>query len=103
VVLLMRYNQWNNDRLGAGAVGSVGDVNGRTRFKQSAPDMPMRWKPGCGPWLGSNVQDGFPPNYLGNHGPILVVRLGKQAGYGYEFEKNRYWVLTASKRICTTS
>ncbi len=81
----MEFNRWNYENLDAGVVGSVGDVNMRTRLRQSAPDMPMRWLPDPrGPRLGSNVQDGYPPNYLGNHGAVLVEKRFRPTPTGYQ-------------------
>lgn len=55
-------NRWANDRIQPGSVGSVGDVLGQVRVKQSSPDMPFAWDPifsgADEPFRGSNVQNG---------------------------------------------
>lgn len=57
----------------AGRVGSVGEVNVRTRFRQSCAEMPWSYDPY---WtskrstkLGSNVQDGHTVSYFSKGGP----------------------------------
>lgn len=55
-------NRWANDRIQPGQVGSVGDVLGQVRVKQSSPDMPFKYDPifseADEPFRGSNVQNG---------------------------------------------
>lgn len=55
-------NRWANDRIQPGSVGSVGDVLGQVRVKQSSPDMPFAWDQifsgADEPFRGSNVQNG---------------------------------------------
>lgn len=59
--------KWANEYISPGVVGSVGDTNLSVRYKQSCPELAMRWSP----WtvgkreskLGSNVQNGFIRSY----------------------------------------
>jgi hypothetical protein len=61
-------NRWDNSRIHPGSVGSVGDVNMTPRFKQSMPDLPMRFDPYFRgkkeQKLGSNVQNGTQASYM---------------------------------------
>jgi hypothetical protein len=70
-------NRWANSSIQPGSVGSVGDVNLTPRFKQSAPELPMRYDPyfrgkkECP--LGSNVQNGTQKSYDSKGmGPVTV-------------------------------
>lgn len=63
-----------------GRVGSVGEVNVRTRFRQSSPEMPWAYDPY---WtgsrankLGSNVQDGNTKGYDNHGGPASTNQKG---------------------------
>ena len=55
-------NRWDHDSIRPGSVGSVGDVLGQVRLKNSAPDLPYRWEMSTAkknePRVGSNVQNG---------------------------------------------
>lgn len=70
-------NRWADSRIQPGSVGSVGDVNLTPRFKQSAPDLPMRFDPYFRgkkeSRLGSNVQNGTQKSYDSRGmGPVTV-------------------------------
>lgn len=77
-----------------GKVGKVGDVNVRTRFRQSCPDMPWAYDPyWTGPRankLGSNVQDGNTKGYDNRGGPANTHQKGWNGNrsfkhqYGYQ-------------------
>lgn len=60
-------NRWDFDSIRPGSVGSVGDVLGQVRLKQSSPDMPFKWDMNSSklnePRLGSNVQNGSQPSF----------------------------------------
>lgn len=76
-----------------GKVGSVGDVLGSVRLKQSAPDMAMRYEKSTygknESRLGSNVQDGFSQSYTSGGGPsrTLDSRWTRRS-----FKTNHGWV-----------
>lgn len=76
-----------------GRVGSVGDVLGSVRLKQSAPDMAMRYEKSTygknESRLGSNVQDGFSQSYTSGGGPsrTLDSRWTRRS-----FKTNHGWV-----------
>jgi len=60
-----------------GSEGSVGDVLGQVRIKQSYPDAPFAWDPTFSAWgesrLGSGVQNGQIGSYMSNGmGPVTV-------------------------------
>ena len=61
-------NRWNKNYISPGAVGSVGDVIGGTRLRQSTPEMSPRyqgWNSGFNSiFYGSNVQDGDSPSFM---------------------------------------
>lgn len=56
-----------------GVVGSVGDVLGSVRLKQSTPSLPMRFEPNYEPSRGSNVQDGYSYSFTSGGGPAHTV------------------------------
>jgi hypothetical protein len=64
-------------RIQPGSVGSVGDVLGQIRIKQSYPDAPFAWDPTFSNLgesrLGSGVQNGQEGSYMSNGmGPVTV-------------------------------
>ena len=63
-----------------GNVGSVGEVNVRTRFRQSNAEMPWSvdpyWTGSRAHKLGSNVQDGHSKSYITGNGPANTHQKG---------------------------
>jgi hypothetical protein len=63
--------------LSPGLVGSVGDVLGSVRLKQSAPEMKLRYDQIFSgknePRSGSNVQDGYSYSYASGGGPARTL------------------------------
>jgi len=87
-------NRWANSSIQPGSVGSVGDVNLTPRFKQSSPDLPMRYDPyfrgkkECR--LGSNVQNGTQISYDSKGlGPETI---DSNWGGRRNFRINRGWI-----------
>lgn len=70
-----------------GVVGTVGDVLGSVRLKQSTPDMAMRFDSDFygtnEERLGSNVQDGFSYSFTSGGGPPTSLQ-GSFATRGYK-------------------
>lgn len=83
----------HSEFISPGVVGSVGDVLGSVRLRQSTPSMPMRYETAfSGPnesKLGSNVQDGDSKSYTSKGGFARVVdsRLERTS-----FKTNHGWV-----------
>lgn len=67
-----------------GNVGSVGDVLGQVRIKQSYPDAPFAWDRTFSNWgserLGSNVQNGQEGSYMSNGMGPVTIDFGWQRG-----------------------
>lgn len=85
-------NRW---LISPGAVGSVGDVVGAVRLKQSAADLPMRWDKtfpvGKGlNRVGSNVTDGSHENIESGGGPARVLDSNWQSGR--KMKRNVGWM-----------
>ena len=61
-IITKRENPFNHEFIRPGVVGSVGDVLGQIRVRQSEPNMPFAWDPifsgADEPFRGSNVQNG---------------------------------------------
>lgn len=76
-----------------GLVGSVGDVLGSVRLRQSAPDMPMRYDATfSGPnesLVGNNVQDGYSYSYSSGGGPARTLDSNWE---NRSFKTNHGWV-----------
>ena len=89
------HDQWLNDYISPGNVGSVGDVLMDVRLKQSAPDMDMRYlnltHGKNESRFGSNVQNGTLTNFF-NFGPATAIdhnwniNRGKKYKIGFKFE-----------------
>lgn len=83
----------NSEVIAPGKVGSVGDVIPSVRFRQSAPDMAMRYDKnfsGASEQLhGSNVQDGFSYSFTSGGGPSRTIdsRLERKS-----FKTNHGWM-----------
>lgn len=87
-------NRWDHDSIRPGPVGSVGDVHLTPRFKQSAPDLPMRFDPVFAfqneVALGSNVTDGQHRNYDSGGGPART----RDTNWGNKKFKTRHgWIM----------
>lgn len=92
-------NRWANSSIQPGAVGSVGDVNNQVVFKNSTPDMPIRYDPVFSGKnevrTGSNITDGMQVGYDGGGGAARVedtnwgMRRDFQTGYGYMYQDLR--------------
>lgn len=70
-------NRWDHDSIRPGSVGSVGDVLGQVRLKNSAPELPFRWEMSSAKKnesrVGSNVQNGTKPSFTsGGMGPETI-------------------------------
>jgi len=77
IVSYKRLNQWDNQSIRPGPVGSVGDTLGQIRFKHSFPDQGIRldpkYKNNKQNRLGSNVSDGNHKSFTtGGRGDPLV-------------------------------
>lgn len=63
-------DRWAYDRIQPGSVGSVGDVLGQVRVRQSEPNMAFAWDPifsgADEPFRGSNVQNGTQGSFTTN-------------------------------------
>jgi hypothetical protein len=86
-------NRWEHDSIRPGNVGSVGDVLGQVRLKNSAPEMPFRWEMSSAKKnesrVGSNVQNGTSASFTsGGMGPEVI-----DSGWGGrdEFYTLRGW------------
>ena len=89
------HDQWLNDYISPGNVGSVGDVLMDVRLKQSAPDMDMRYLSLTHgkneSRFGSNVQNGTLTNFF-NFGPATAIdhnwniNRGKKYKIGFKFQ-----------------
>lgn len=78
IVAYKRINQWDNQSIRPGPVGSVGDTLGQIRFKHSFPDQGIRLDPryvgNTQNRLGSNVSDGNHKSFTtGGRGDPLTV------------------------------
>lgn len=76
-----------------GLVGSVGDVLGSVRLRQSAPDMMLRYDQVFSgknePSTGSNVQDGYSLSYSSGGGPARTI---DGEWVNNNFKTNHGWV-----------
>ncbi len=85
----------NTQIISPGVVGSVGDVIGGVRLKQSTPDMAMRYdKTFESPITGSNVQDGYSYSYSSGGGPArtfekTMSNRGFRTVHGWKFQDLR--------------
>lgn len=83
----------NTAILSPGVVGSVGDVLGSVRFKQSAPDMKLRYDQVFSgknePRSGSNVQDGYSYSYSSGGGPARTL---DSNWTNKKFKTNHGWI-----------
>jgi hypothetical protein len=74
---LRPLNRWDHASIRPGTVGSVGDVIVTPRYKQSAPDLPVRFDPEFSgknaSRLGANVTDGTAVAYLTGGGPAAAI------------------------------
>lgn len=83
-------------RIQPGSVGSVGDVLGQVRIKQSYPDAPFAWDRTFSAFgesrLGSGVQNGQDGSYMSNGmGPITIdlgwtARKSHKTNLGWVFQ-----------------
>jgi hypothetical protein len=92
------HDTWLNDYISPGNVGSVGDALMHVRFKQSQPDLDMRWDPFTDGnrevRFGSNVQNGTIPNYFGSGAANTIdhnwnINRGKRYKIGFVFEDHQ--------------
>ena len=88
----------NTQIISPGIVGSVGDVLGSVRMKQSAPDMPMLYDSDYygknEERVGSNVQDGFSYSYTSGGGPARLLdfnlnRPSMKINHGWRYQDLR--------------
>ena len=75
--IIIEDTHQNRESIRPGVVGSVGVVNVTPRFKQSAPDLPIRWDPYFSGRRavanGSNVSDGQKTGFASGGGVARTI------------------------------
>jgi len=94
IELQSSHNQWMNDYISPGRVGSVGEVNLQVKLKKSLPDQPQRfvkWTSGKKESLfGSNVQDGQMKSY--DNGGMMARVIDEIWDGNPTFKTNVGWI-----------
>ena len=81
-------NEWMNNYIAPGVVGSVGDALISVRLKHDEPDAPIRWKGGTvgidAPLHGTQIADGQKMNKISQGGPPILFDSNWESGRNFK-------------------